>query len=68
MLATGANTMPIAGASVGLSLGSQTPQTNFLQEGYQEALIRLLKAMQEGATDDYIRNLQGQVQIQQTLA
>ena len=57
MLATGANTMLIARAFIGLSLGSQTPQTDFLQEGYWEVLVRLLKAMREGATGDYIRNL-----------
>ena len=57
MLATNTNTTPIARASTGLSLGSQTPQTDFLQEGYWEALIRLLEAIWEGATDDYIRNL-----------
>ena len=68
MPATSVNIMLIAGASVGLSLGSQTPQTNLLQEGYWEAFIRLLEAMQEGVTNNYIRNLQGQVQIQQTLA
>ena len=43
MLATSVNTILIARASIGLSLGSQIPQTNFLQEGYWEALIRLLK-------------------------
>ena len=56
MLATSVNTMLIARASIGLSLGSQIPQTNFLQEGYWEALIRLLKAIQEEATNNYIRN------------
>ena len=68
MPATGANTTPIAGASAGPSSGSQTPQTDLLQEGYREALARLSEAMREGATDDHIRNLQGQVQIWQTLA
>ena len=57
MPATGTNTMSIAGASTGLNLESQTPQTNLLQEGYWEALIRLLEAIQEGATNDYIKNL-----------
>ena len=49
--------MLIARASTGLSLGSQTPQTDLLQEGYWEALTRLLKAMREGATNNYIRSL-----------
>ena len=57
MLATSTNTTPIAKASTGLSLKSQTPQTNLLQEEYQEALIRLLKAIQEGAINNHIRNL-----------
>ena len=57
MLTTSTNTILIAGTSTGLSLESQTPQTNLLQEGYWEAFIRLLKAIQEGATDNYIRNL-----------
>ena len=57
MLAINTNTTPIAKASIGLSLKSQTPQTNFLQEGYQEAFIRLLKAMRERVTNNYIRNL-----------
>ena len=56
MLATGINITLIARAFTGLSLGSQIPQTNLLQEGYWEALIRLLKAIQEGVTDNYIRN------------
>ena len=34
MLAISANTILIVGVSTGLSLGSQTPQTDFLQEGY----------------------------------
>ena len=45
MPATSINTMLIAKASIGLSLKSQTPQTNLLQKGYREALIRLLEAI-----------------------
>ena len=45
MPATGANTILIAKVSTGLSLGSQTPRTNILQEGYWETIIRLLKAI-----------------------
>ena len=45
MLATSANTMLIARASAGLNLGSQTPQTDLLQEGYWEAFARLLEAI-----------------------
>ena len=57
MLATGTNTMSIARASIGLNLGSQTPQTDLLQEGYWEAFAKLLEAMRDGVTDNYIRNL-----------
>ena len=56
MPATSANIILIAGASIGLNLESQTPQTDFLQEGYWEALARLLKIIWEGATDNHIRN------------
>ena len=56
MPAISVNTILIARAFIGLSLGSQIPQTNLLQEGYWEALVRLLKAIQEGVTDNYIKN------------
>ncbi len=65
--ATGANTTPIVGASAGQSSGSQKPPTDPIQEGYREAAARLSEAMREGATDEHIRNLQGQVQIWQSL-
>ena len=57
MPATGANTILIAGVSTGLSLESQTPQTNILQEVYWETIIRLLKAIQGGITNKYIKSL-----------
>ena len=59
MPATNTNTMLIAGASTGPNLESQTPQIDLLQEGYWEALTRLSEAIQEGATNNYIKNLQG---------
>ena len=59
MPATNTNIILIARASAGLNLGSQTPQTDLLQEGYWEAFAKLLEAIQKGATDNYIKNLQG---------
>ena len=57
MPATSANTTPIVRASAGQSSGSQKPLTDPIQKGYQEAAARLLKAMWEGATNKYIKNL-----------
>jgi hypothetical protein len=65
--ATGTNTTSVAGAYLGPRSESQEPHTDFLQEGYREAAARLSEAMREGATDEHIRNLQGQVQIWQNL-
>ena len=65
--ATGTNTTSVAGASPSPSLGSQEPHTDILQGGYREAVARLSEAMREGATDEHVRNLQGQIQVWQNL-
>ena len=64
--ATGANTTPVVGVSAGPSPGSQIP-ADPIHEGYREATARLTEAMREGAADERIRSLQGQVQIWQSL-
>ena len=66
MPATGANTTPVVGVSAGPSPGSQIP-ADPIHEGYREATARLTEAMREGAADERIRSLQGQVQIWQSL-
>ena len=67
MPATGANTTPIVRVSAGLSSRNQKPLADLIQEGYWEVAVRLIEAMRGGATDKYVRKLQGQVQIWQNL-